>query len=40
MKTSVGSISRRADSAIPNMFTNVSTASPISDTSRRCAESG
>ena len=41
MKISVGSISSRADSAIPNMLTTVRTASPTSDTSSRwCASPG
>ena len=38
MNTAVGSISTLADSAIPNMFTAVSSASPISDTSSRWCE--
>ena len=41
MNTAVGSISSLADSAIPNMLTAVSSASPISDTSSRwCASAG
>ena len=39
MNTAVGSNSSRADSAIPNMLTAVSSASPTSETSSRWCES-
>ena len=38
-KTAVGTISRRADSAMPNMFTAASTTSPASDTSSTWCDS-